>query len=105
VDGATANELPGALPIEVREERQQRFMQVQSAVSAKRLERFVGREMQVLVDGVGDDGRLIARSAADAPEIDGLVFVSGKGKIAIGDFIRVKITAIQDHDLTAKLLA
>jgi ribosomal protein S12 methylthiotransferase len=105
VDGATANELPGALPIEVREERQQRFMQVQSAVSAKRLERFVGREMQVLVDGVGEDGRLIARSAADAPEIDGLVFVSGKGKVAIGDFIRVKIMATQDHDLSAKLLA
>jgi ribosomal protein S12 methylthiotransferase len=105
VDGATANALPGALPLEVREERQQRFMRVQSAVSAKRLQRFVGREMQVLVDGVGDDGRLIARSAADAPEIDGVVFVSGRGKIAIGDFVRVKVTATEDHDLSATLLS
>jgi ribosomal protein S12 methylthiotransferase len=78
---------------------------VQSAVSAKRLQRFVGREMQVLVDGVGDDGRLIARSAADAPEIDGVVFVSGRGKIAIGDFVRVKVTATEDHDLSATLLS
>jgi ribosomal protein S12 methylthiotransferase len=105
VDGAKANELPGALPDEVRQERQQRFMQVQRKVSAKRLGRFVGRQMEVLVDGVGEDGRLVARSAADAPEIDGLVFVSGRGKVVIGDFVKVVVTGTQDHDLTAQLVA
>jgi ribosomal protein S12 methylthiotransferase len=101
VEGATANDLPGALPDEVRNERQARVMQLQAGISAKRLARFVGREMKVLIDGVDEDGMLVARSVADAPEIDGIVRVSGRGKVAIGNFLQVKITGTQEHDLLA----
>jgi len=75
VNGATANELPGMLPVEVREERRARFMQVAEEVSAARLQRRVGSVMQVLVDSAPALGRKggVGRSYADAPEIDGVV--------------------------------
>src|SRR5688572_26167875 len=76
VEGAKANELPGALPEPVREERRARFMQVQAGISRERLKRKVGKTIDVLVDEVGE-GVAIARSAADAPEIDGVVLVKG----------------------------
>jgi ribosomal protein S12 methylthiotransferase len=98
VDGATANALPGALPDEVREERRARFMQKQAQISAKRLQRFVGRTMQVLVDGA-DDQAAIGRTIMDAPEIDGVVRFTGSGRLVIGDFKQVKITGATEHDL------
>jgi len=103
VDGAAANELPGQLPDEVREERRARFMQAQEEISARRLARKVGTVQQVLVDEVGPKGA-IGRTAADAPEIDGVVHVRvGRRRIAVGDFVDVKIGSAGDHDLHGTL--
>jgi ribosomal protein S12 methylthiotransferase len=100
VEGAKANELPGAVPEEVKRERLRRFMQVQAGVSAARLASKVGRELRVLVDDV--EGRVaIARSSADAPEIDGVVRVKGARGAKPGDFLSVRVTAASDHDLEA----
>ncbi|MCG8036113.1 MAG: 30S ribosomal protein S12 methylthiotransferase RimO, partial [Candidatus Thiodiazotropha taylori] len=101
VDGAAANQLPGALPMEVREERQARFMQVQAEISRQRLQAKVGKEMVVLIDEVNQK-QVIARSSADAPEIDGRVFIPGGWELEPGDFIKVKITAATAHDLQAE---
>ena len=102
VEGAAANALPGALPDEVREERQARLMELQEEISERRLQRKVGQTMRVLVDDIGDDGVAVARSSADAPEIDGLVYVERPGRVAIGDFMDVEITGADAHDLTAR---
>jgi ribosomal protein S12 methylthiotransferase len=105
VDGATANLLPGAVPPEVREERRERLMALQADISAERLQRHVGRRMKVLVDNEArsPDGRkcFLARSAADAPEIDGLVVVSAARGIKVGAFTEVEVTSADDHDLHA----
>jgi len=102
VEGAKANALPGAVPEEVKEERRARFMQVQAEVSRERLARKVGRTLQVLVDDV--EGRAaVARSAADAPEIDGVVRIRRPGKLRTGDFATVRVTAATEHDLEAVL--
>ncbi|MFA9287419.1 30S ribosomal protein S12 methylthiotransferase RimO [Comamonas sp. SY3] len=105
VEGATANELPGMLPAEVRESRRARFMEVAEEVSAKRLERRVGQTMQVLVDkaiGLGKKGG-IARTYADAPEIDGVVHLLPPEKLSktykVGELIKVRIVRSQGHDL------
>jgi len=108
VEGAAANALPGALPDEVREERRERFMQVQAEISARRLRRFVGRTMQVLVDGVEEteEGMVaLGRTAMDAPEIDGVVRFFGSGTLPIGGFVQVRITASDAHDLQGEMLA
>jgi ribosomal protein S12 methylthiotransferase len=103
VEGAQANALPGALPEEVREERRARFMQVQSAISRQRLQAKIGSEMIVLVDEVREK-QVVARSPADAPEIDGRVFIPGGWELEPGDFIRVRITGATAHDLQAEPL-
>jgi ribosomal protein S12 methylthiotransferase len=104
VDGATANALPGAVPEEVREERRQRLMELQEDISADLLAAKIGREIEVLVDEVDDEGT-IARSAADAPEIDGLVFINDHFAAAPGDFLRVRVVDADEHDLYAELVA
>jgi len=102
VDGAAANALPHPVPVEVREERRARFMEVQQRISTVRLARRVGTTMTVLVDG--HEGKAaIARSAADAPEIDGLVRVAGGSRLAVGDFASVTITGASGHDLRARI--
>ena len=108
VDGAVANELPGMLPVELREERRKRFMQVAERVSAKRLQRRVGATMQILVDsapGMGKKGGL-GRSYADAPEIDGVVRLLPPEKISktlkAGEFTKARIVSAQGHDLVAQ---
>ncbi|MCB5363574.1 30S ribosomal protein S12 methylthiotransferase RimO [Pusillimonas sp. CC-YST705] len=103
VDGAPANELPGAVPDEVKEERWHRFMAHQQEISAQRLAAKVGRELEVLIDEVDADGA-IARSSADAPEIDGTVRVQGTQKFSPGQRIRVKITGADAYDLQAQAL-
>ena len=103
VDGARANALPGAVPEEVKRERLERFMAVQAGISAQRLAAKVGREMVVLVDEVRED-RVIARSAADAPEIDGNVIIDGAWELEPGDFIEVRVTGAGEHDLFAEPL-
>jgi ribosomal protein S12 methylthiotransferase len=101
IEGARANELEGALDAEVRDERRARLMQLQEKISARRLERKVGRNLDVLVDRLAPQGA-VARSAADAPEIDGVVHVEGPGEFTPGDRLRVKVTRSDAHDLWAR---
>jgi len=103
VEGATANELPGALPEEVREERKARLMEVQEDISTQRLERKIGREITVLVDDIDEEGAL-ARSEGDAPEIDGLVLIPEAEGLEVGGFYRVRITDCDVHDLYAEVI-
>jgi ribosomal protein S12 methylthiotransferase len=107
VSGAIANDLPNMLPVELREERRVRFMEVAEAVSASKLQRRVGSIMQVLVDsapGMGKRGG-VGRSYADAPEIDGVVRLLPPEKISktlkVGEFTKARIVAAQGHDLVA----
>jgi ribosomal protein S12 methylthiotransferase len=100
VEGAAANALPGPVPEEIKEERRARFMAVQEKISAARLKKKVGQTLTVLVDEAGKNGA-IARSAADAPEIDGRVFIRQGGKLKPGEFARVKVTKSDAHDLWA----
>jgi ribosomal protein S12 methylthiotransferase len=102
VEGATANVLPGAVDPEVAEQRRERFMHLQENISANRLIAKVGAEMRVLVDEVGEEGTVLARSAADAPEIDGVVYVEGAENVAVGDWLDVRITDADIHDLWAE---
>jgi ribosomal protein S12 methylthiotransferase len=110
VKGAAANELPGQLPAEVREERRARFMAVAEAVSAEKLRERVGSTMQVLVDSAPALGRKggVGRSYADAPEIDGRVHLQPPAKasktIKVGEFVRARIVGTQGHDLVGEVL-
>ncbi|POB00399.1 30S ribosomal protein S12 methylthiotransferase RimO [Chromobacterium sinusclupearum] len=99
VEGATANELPNPVPEEVKEARKERFMAVQAEISARRLERRVGQTLQVLVDEIDDEGTAVCRSYADAPEIDGLVFVEDAAGMQVGEFYQVEIVDCSEHDL------
>ena len=103
VEGATANALPDPVRDEVKEERRARFMAVQARISAVRLARRIGQTLTVLVDGHEADGTAIARSAADAPDIDGTVRIANGGKLAAGTFARVKIEGAGEHDLTGTI--
>lgn len=104
VAGAAANALPGALPDAVREERCRRLMDVQADISAERLAAKIGQHIRVIVDEVDEDG-LVARSAADAPEIDGQVFVNGFYDATPGDFLDVQVVDASEHDLYAEIRA
>jgi ribosomal protein S12 methylthiotransferase len=102
VDGAAANALPDPVPEEVKQERLARFMDLQSQISAEKLQRKVGTVQKVLVDAI--DGELaIARSMADAPEIDGLVQVQDGAAMGlkVGSFVDVRIMGADEHDLYA----
>jgi len=101
VAGAAANALPDPVPEELREDRLERFMDVQSGISREKLARRVGQRLTVLVDEVGED-QVIARSYADAPEIDGNVIVPGPWDLVPGDFIEVEVTGAGEHDLWAE---
>lgn len=105
VEGATANDLPNPVPEAVKEARKERFMAVQEEISACRLERRVGQTMQVLVDEIDDEGTAICRSYADAPEIDGLVFVEDAAGMRAGEFYSVKIVDCSEHDLWGERLS
>ena len=102
VDGAVANDLPDAVPPELREERRARFMHKQATISAARLQRKVGTTIDVLVDAIDGDVA-VARSAADAPEIDGVVRIAGGHGLRVGQFARVTVTHADAHDLSARL--
>jgi ribosomal protein S12 methylthiotransferase len=102
VAGAVANALPDQVPDEVKAERHARFMQKQAAISAGKLAGKIGRTMTVLVDDVRADGTAVARSTADAPEIDGQVLIAGGHGLRVGEFARVAITAADEHDLHAR---
>jgi len=107
VEGATANQLAHPVPEEVREERRERLMALQAAISSERLQRHVGRTMQVLIDNEArtPEGRkcFLGRSPADAPEIDGMVVLKAARGLKVGEFANVRITAADDHDLHAEV--
>jgi ribosomal protein S12 methylthiotransferase len=103
VEGATANALADHVPPQVQEERYGRFMERAAAISAQRLSTRVGRKMRVLVDSV-DKTIAIARSEADAPEIDGVVRIAQGGKLRVGDWADVEIVSADAYDLTARLV-
>lgn len=103
VEGAKANELPDPVPEEVQEERFQRFMELQQQVSIRKLARKVGKEMLVLIDEVDAEGAT-GRSAADAPEIDGLVYLNGETGLKPGDMVKVRIDEADEYDLWASLI-
>jgi ribosomal protein S12 methylthiotransferase len=86
----------------LKEDRLERFMQVQAEISARRLQRRIGQTLQVLVDEVGTEGAL-ARSAADAPEIDGVVRIADGQDLKPGQFVRVRVAGADAHDLDARL--
>jgi ribosomal protein S12 methylthiotransferase len=101
VDGATANALPDAVPEELKQERLARFMGVQATISAEKLQRKVGKTLTVLVDSI-EDNSAVARSNADAPEIDGVVYIEGARNQKSGDFCQIRITHADEHDLWAE---
>jgi len=103
VTGAVANALAGAVPEEVKEQRWHRFMAVQQAISADILATRVGREIDVLIDEVDEDGAT-GRSKWDAPEIDGAVFLDGETAVKPGGIVRVRVTAADEYDLTAEVV-
>jgi ribosomal protein S12 methylthiotransferase len=104
VDGARANDLPDPVPEWLKEERLERFMEVQAEISAARLARKVGTRQTVLVDEVDADGA-IARSKADAPEIDGIVRIDDGQQLKPGQFVEVDIIHNDEHDLIGRLVA
>lgn len=103
VEGAKANELPDPVPEEIKQERYDRFMSLQAEISANKLQAKIGNTMQVLVDEVHPD-YAIARSSADAPEIDGQVIIENPIKLKAGEFTQVKIIDTETYDLIAQQL-
>lgn len=99
VEGAPANKLDGIVPDEVKQERWERFMEHQQAISTARLAAKVGREMDVLIDEIDEDGDAVGRSSADAPEIDGNVFITSEQELEPGQMVRVRITDSSEYDL------
>jgi ribosomal protein S12 methylthiotransferase len=98
VDGAAANDLDNHVPEELKQERWERFMETQQEISTQKLQAKIGQKLEVLVDEANAEG-IVARSAADAPEIDGNVFLEPNPEVEAGDFIQVKIHDADEYDL------
>jgi ribosomal protein S12 methylthiotransferase len=103
VKGAVANELPDSVPEEVKQQRLQQFMAHQAEISAARLQRRVGKKETVLIDEVVAEGA-VARSKADAPEIDGQVFIDGATHLKVGEFVDVELEEADNYDLWGHLV-
>ncbi|MGD8783178.1 MAG: 30S ribosomal protein S12 methylthiotransferase RimO [Thioalkalispiraceae bacterium] len=101
VEGATSNQLPGHVDEDTKQDRLERFMTKQAEISANKLKEKIGHQLTVLVDAIEEDGTVIARSYADAPEIDGLVIVEPTETARPGEFLEVTITNSDEHDLYA----
>ena len=106
VDGATANQLSNPVADDIKQDRWERFMAKQQIISAQRLQNKVGSIQTVIIDGV-DEARdcLVGRSKADAPEIDGQVFVEADGDFSLGDKLKVSITDADEYDLYGKAIS
>ncbi|WP_418139948.1 30S ribosomal protein S12 methylthiotransferase RimO [Oceanimonas smirnovii] len=102
VEGARANELADPVPEEVKQERYERFMALQQQISTRRLAQKVGKTIKVLIDEVDEEGA-IGRSSADAPEIDGMVYLNGETSLKPGDMVTVTVTHSDEYDLWAEL--
>jgi ribosomal protein S12 methylthiotransferase len=105
VAGAAANDLPGPVPEAVKEERYARLMDLTARISAAKLEAKIGRTLNVIIDEADDEGGATGRSQADAPEIDGQVFLRDAGGVKPGDIVRVAIEDADEHDLYGVPLA
>ncbi len=104
VKGAAANKLPNQIPQEVKEERYARLMELQQNISLGVQKEKVGKEIEVIIDDYNEDSKeLIGRSKADAPDIDGNVFIKSNGNIKIGDIVKVKVVAAEAYDLVGML--
>ena len=103
VEGATANELAGAVPDEVKEERWHRFMAAQQEVSAACYAARVGKTIDVIIDEVDEDGA-VGRSKWDAPEIDGSVFLNGASGVKPGDIVRARVTNADEYDVWGEVV-
>ncbi len=102
VPGAVANDLPGAVPEEVKRARFERVMGVQQAIASEIQAAKVGRTLQVIVDDVGDlPGDMVGRTQADAPDVDGRVLLETDGTVTIGDVVEARVTGSDDYDLHA----
>ncbi|MDR6126988.1 ribosomal protein S12 methylthiotransferase [Sphingomonas sp. SORGH_AS802] len=99
VEGAAANDLSDPVPEAVKEERYARIMEKTAAISAAKLAAKVGRTLPVIIDAVDQEGGATGRSQADAPEIDGEVFLRDAGHLAVGDIVKVAIEDADEHDL------
>ncbi|HSW13831.1 MAG TPA: 30S ribosomal protein S12 methylthiotransferase RimO [Solimonas sp.] len=105
VEGATANALPGAVPDEVKHERHARFMEVQQKISKAKLKQKIGEEIEVLVDGLDEEnGVMVGRSWADAPEIDGKVYLSTDQPLRAGQIVKARVIQASEYDLNAELV-
>lgn len=100
VEGAPATEMTEQVPEDVKEERFHRFMQLQQEISAERLKQKIGQTLDVIVDEIDDEG-IIGRTKADAPEVDGLVYIENLSgaPVKVGEFIKVTITHSDEYDL------
>jgi ribosomal protein S12 methylthiotransferase len=103
VDGAKANDLPDHVPDELKQERYDRFMQIQQKISADKLQQKIGKTISVLIDEVDDEGA-IGRSYADAPEIDGAVYLNDEKNVKPGDIVQVKVEEADEYDLWGSIL-
>ena len=101
VDGASANDLPDPVPDDVKQHRWKRFMEVQQRISANKLQQRIGQQLEVLIDVVDNEGA-IGRSYADAPEIDGKVYLDGITDLQPGDALLVNVIGADDYDLWAE---
>jgi len=100
VDGARANALPNHVPEDIKQERWERLMETQQAISTARLAKKVGSTIEVLVDEVDEEGA-VARSWADAPDIDGNVYLNGECDLQLGDKLTVLVEHADEYDLWA----
>lgn len=103
VDGAAANDLEGAVPEDVKQARWERFMLHQQRISAARLQQKIGTTIEVIIDEIDEEGP-VARSKADAPEIDGRVYIDTDRQLVPGDVVSVKVTQSDEYDLWAELV-
>jgi len=102
IHGAPANDLPDGVPDALKEERQARLMELQAQISVGRLEKKIGTHIDVLIDQIGN-GSAVGRSVADAPDVDGVVYIDAADSVEIGDIVEVEVTANDEHDLWARL--
>ncbi len=104
VEGASANDLPDQVPEEVKQDRWERFMAHQQAISAARLQLKIGKEIDVIIDEIDEEGFPIGRSSADAPEIDGLVYLDKEIPVKVGEIVRAVVTDADEYDLYADVI-
>ena len=104
VEGAAANELPGSVDPQIREERAQCLMELQSEISYAKLEKRVGTTCQVLIDYVSEEGTAVGRSKYEAPDVDGVITLENVRGVRTGDFVQARIIAHDEHDMTAQMV-